>query len=122
MKLFAMNNYLRTTSTEDLFHAIESSAPNPLHRTIVKVGRYRFAGDLFISNIEWSANSLLQKKGSLKNDVSLYNKISLPSKNPRKDDLEINVEGPFETNRTFDFIEKYRLLNSKMLMHFYSHC
>ncbi|MBK6700805.1 MAG: hypothetical protein IPG55_13135 [Saprospiraceae bacterium] len=110
-----MNNYLRTTSTEHLFHAIESSACYPLHRTIIKVDRYRFTGDLFISNFEWSANSSLQKKSSLKNDVSLYNKISLPSKNPRKDDLEINVEGQFETNRTFDFIEKYRLLSSKML-------
>lgn len=119
MKLFAMNNYLRTTSTEDLFHVIESSAPYPLHRTIVKVDRYRFACDVFISNIEWSANSSLLKKGSMKNDVSLYNKISLPSKNPRKDDLEINVEGPFETNRTFDLIENYILLSSKMLMHFY---
>ena len=91
MKLFAMNNYLRTTSTEDLFHVIESSAPYPLHRTIVKVDRYRFTGDLFISNFEWSAKSSLKKNGSMKNGVSLYNKISLPSKNPRKDDLEIKI-------------------------------
>lgn len=117
-----MNNYLRTTSTEHLFHTIESSACYPLHHTIDKVDRYRYGDDVFISNIEWSANSSLQKKDSLKNSVSRYNKISLPSKNPRKDDLEIKFDGQFESNRTFDFIEKYRLLSSKMLMHFYSHC
>ena len=115
MKLFAMNNYLRTTSTEHLFHSIESFACYPLRRTIIKVDSYRFTGDLFISNFEWSANSSLQKKGSLKNDVSRYKKISLPSKNPRKDDVEIKFDIQFETNRAFDFIEKYRLKRTKML-------